>query len=136
MKRLTPEFLVTVLPAEKNEAERMACLFDSLAPLAFVAEKYLQMAVTNGAIIAEQVTYDSQPAFLLWWHKGVDCLWINACQSYDSGAPLDAAFIAVDLIRQREQMQFVRFMTLRGGMVKAALAHGYIAEGVVCLKAE
>lgn len=124
--------MVDLLPASLEDAESKAKLFEAIAPVNCRRDGWLHRAVVVKQLTVEQVAYNGQPAFLLWWHKSIDDgLWISACQSYDNDIPPQVAFLGIAKLRTREKCGYVRFMTIRAGLAHLAKKMGYQAEGVM-----
>lgn len=135
MKTLTDIEMIELLPASDYEAMKMAFSFDSVSSLLSPDATFLSRAVTTGVIKCWQVKYNNIPAFMLWWHISSDNgLWIDACQSYGSDCPIDIAFMAVEKIKDGKGCKYVRFMTVRGGLVEVAKKAGYRIDGLILVK--
>lgn len=95
----------------------------------------LRYLTLEGFLTAEQVNYNGQPAFVVWYCKTHDCaLSINAAQSLQSGAPVEVVFLAVDQIARRENCESIRFASARRGLLSMGTKLGYHFETVVMRK--
>lgn len=135
MRVLTATNMIELLPIGQVEADAQAKQFESLAPANCRGDRWLSRSVATGHTTVEQIQFNSTPAFLFWWHKSVDDgLWIDACQSYASDVDIAIAFAAANKLQQRENCKYVRFMTIRAGLAKAAEKYGYLVEGLILSK--
>lgn len=119
----------------KVQAEMPANLFEHFAGLQFTTPGFLNYAVREGWLTAEQINFNGVPGFVMFWGVTMDHgLAINACQTLNQGVPIDVAFAAADLIRQREGLKFVRFASTRPGLLHCAEKFGFKFDTVVMVK--
>lgn len=135
VKTLDRAKLISLLSVSESETDRMAHLFEAVVPVSSRGDLSLSKLTSQGVYRAEQIQFNSQPCFLFWWSKTLDGgLWVHAAQSYDNKGNIDVAFMGADAIRQREGCTYIRFMTLRSGLVRAAEKHGFKIEGLILIK--
>lgn len=135
MKTLSPTDMIDLLPVGSVEADRAARQFESLAPANCRGDRWLSRSITTGETKVEQIQFNGVPIYLFWWHKSVDNgLWIDGCQSYNEKADIKVAFAAASKLQYREGCSYVRFMTIRQGLAKAAESFGYVVEGLILCK--
>lgn len=127
--------MIDLLPVGSVESDRAARQFESLAPANCRGDRWLSRSITTGETKVEQIQFNGIPAFLFWWHKSVDNgLWIDGCQSYDNDLDIAIAFAGASKLQHREGCSYVRFMTIRQGLAKAAEKYGYVIEGLILCK--
>lgn len=136
MKILSNVDAVELCACPPNMASAAAATFDDFAPVDFEAG-LLDYACNEGFVRAEQVLYNGQPAFVMFWSKSLDNgLSINAAQTLKAvDCPVDVAFIAAEKIRARENCKFTRFATRRAGLLEHSRQHGFRFETVLMKKA-
>lgn len=133
MKKLTEDEMIGLVDVETADAAAMAAQFDAVAPMNCKDESSLSQLVTEGIYSVQQITYNLRPAFLLWYsaYPG-EGLWIHAAQTYHCiGASSSVCFAGILMLKQRHGCKYIRWMTIRGGLVRDAKAHGYKVEGLV-----
>lgn len=117
------------------DAVKAAEEFRDFAPLNFKDRISLDYLTREGFVTAEQVTFNGEPAYVVWWSKTLDNgLSINACQSLRDGVSVDVAFIAAERIQTREGCPYLRFASIRQGLLRHAERRGYKFETVVMTK--
>lgn len=135
MKVLSEQAMIEVLTTDAALAAAQAELFETIAPLVCKNKGFLAYAVKEGLFVAEQINYNGRPAYIFWYHKSHDNgLWIDAIQTLDKTIPFKAAIVGVEILRKRDNCNYTRFMTTRGGMVNVCKQAGYVVEGVVMAK--
>jgi hypothetical protein len=135
MRQLNREKLISLLSVSESEQDKMAHLFEAVAPVHSRGEASLSRLTSSGVYKAEQIQLNGVPAFLFWWSKTSDAgLWIHAAQAYDSNHDIGVAFLGAAAIQKREACTYIRFMTLRAGLVRSAEKHGYKIDGLIMSK--
>jgi hypothetical protein len=135
VRELSDSELIELLPATTEASDVGASMFESISPANCRGESFLHRAVSTGLMQCEQANFNGNPAFLFWYHKSTDDgLWIDACQSYDMGVPIKVAFLAVEKLRLREKCSYIRFMSLRAGLIHESSKHGFKPEGIILVK--
>lgn len=122
--------LIELLPVDDLTAAKQSALFEAISPVNRRESGFLVNAVAKGSCKVIQVQFNHEPAFILWYHLTDDCgLWIDACQSYGTAAPVDVAFAAARKMGQG--LKYIRFMTIRQGLIKTAMRCGFAVDGLV-----
>ncbi len=135
MKVVTLSQAVTLVAATAAMVEAASDLFDDVGCVQFSNRGQFKRLVAEGFMDATQVDVDGKAAFVLFHGKTADDgLAINGCQSLRSGVSIDAAFVAAEAIRQRDNLKHIRFASIRSGLLEMAARHGYSFETVVMRK--
>lgn len=126
MRVETIEHALRFVPCEGDDLANACRDYEALAPIHFRGVESLYRLTVEGYFTAEQVCFNVQPAFVLWWSKSIEgSLCIHAVQSLQSKAPIQVLFLAGDKICQREACNSIVVSSTRQGMVKLAMKHGY-----------
>lgn len=134
MRKLNEQQLISLLPPDNDAVCQAISAFESVAPVNSYSKGYLAKAVAEGHYIPLQVNLQDVPHQILFFSVTLDGgLWIHAAQTIKP-YHIDLTFAAAETLRQQQQCSYIRFMTIRAGMVRAAQNHGYIVEGVVISK--
>lgn len=88
----------------------------------------------EGWIESITVTLDGQAVLVLFVSMSPDGgLWVHAAQALKTTF-LAVTFAACDAIKVDKQLTYVRFMTVRKGIVESALQYGYSVDGLILSK--
>lgn len=135
MKTLQSQQMIALLPCPLNVAETAAQKFEAVAPVLCRNKGFLHRATLEGWTNAEQVCVDGEASFVLWWHNSLDRgLWIDAAETMRETGNPGALVLAAEAIAKREGATYIRFMTVRPGLIKVAQNGGFKVEGVCLYK--
>lgn len=127
--------MIELLPCPPDVAEAAARKFDAVAPVLCRDKGFLHRATLEGWTNAEQVNVDGQAAFVIWWHNSLDRgLWIDAAETLRNEGNPAALVLAAEAIAKREGATYIRFMTIRPGLIKVTQQGGFMVEGLCLCK--
>lgn len=136
MKLATIQSAISLCPCDPVTMGNAARDFESFAPLHFRSNESLSRLTNEGFLTAETVSFNGVASFVVWWTRTLDGdLFVNACQSLkNSACPVDAAFIAAEKIRQRENLRATLFASAREGLLRKAASCGFEFHRIVMRK--
>jgi len=109
--------------------------FDTAAPVLCREPGYCRELMAEGWISPIKVEWNDSPAYILGFRMTNDRgLWIEIAQTLNGGAPMEVLVKGVSLLADRQRARYVRFLTMRRGLVSIAQQHGYHAEAVLLTK--
>lgn len=130
MRKLTQAQVLTLVEASQDViAKAVVRLRPLFSPV--ITEAWLNYAVKEGFIYCNQINLDDQMIGVIWYHPSSNGeLVVNACASF-TGENKFAAFVAAaKLIAEDIGCKFVRFETMRPGLVAKATTMGFEISGV------
>lgn len=132
MKKFSSSEMIDLLPVSAEDALSTGKLFEAVSPVNCLSEGFLAREVSSGRCRVTQVQFNGEPAFMLWTHVSADNgLWVDACQSYGSSAPIGVCFVAVEKMKMAGRHEYCRFMSIRQGLIKTALNHNFRIDGII-----
>ena len=109
--------------------------FEITAPALCRKPGYCRELVDEGFLEPLQINWLGAPAYFLGWRMTTDRgLWIDIAQTLIASAPADVLWNGVAMLAERERAAYIRFLTMRPGLVKLAQRHGYQPEAVLMVK--
>ena len=135
MKTLSPTELIELLKPDAASLDQALRAFDAAAPVLCREPGYVKRLVDEGFMEASEVHWQGRPAFLVTWHVTNDRgFWLDVAQTLNGGAPFAVLIEATERLAREHGCRYVRFLTLRRGLVKLTAAHAYHAEAVMLTK--
>ena len=135
MKPLTPKDLIELIPPEPATVDAALRKFEFTAPALCREPGYCRELFDEGFITPAQINWGDSPAFFLGWRLTTDRgLWVDVAQTLSGGAPIEVLVNGVFAIADQKGARYVRFLTMRRGLVKVAQQHGFRAEAVLMVK--
>ena len=135
MKTLSAEHLIELLPPNDAVLDQALRRFDLTAPALCREPGYCKQLVAEGWTNPSQINWKGRPAFVVTWHVTSDRgFWLDIAQSLYTGAPTEALFNAVETLARQQNARYIRWLTLRRGLVKLGQRHGYQPEAAVLVK--
>jgi len=136
MRLHTLESAVQLFPCEGDQLCNACRDYEALTPLHFNGVESLHRLTLEGYFTAEQICFNGVPSFVMWWAMTIEgSLCVHALQSLNVGTPLDVAFIAADLIKQRQGCNSIVIAITRQGMAAKAKKFGFQFQGLMMRKA-
>ena len=109
--------------------------FEVAAPVLCREPGYCRELITEGWMIPTQINWNGRPAFVFTWHVTSDNgFWLDVVQTLGLGAPFDVLVHAVEQFAREKRCRYIRFLTLRRGLVRLAQERGYTPEAVLLTK--
>ncbi len=135
MKTLTPDELIELLPPTPQQLENGLAAFELSAPILCREPGYLKQLIAEGWIETAVVNVAGRPAFLIGWHLTPDQgFWFDLVVTLGAQAPYTACVAAIERLAREKRCRYIRWVTLRRGIVKWATEQGYTAEAVILTK--
>jgi len=135
VKTLSPGELIELIVPDQAMVDAALRRFDATAPALCREPGYCRQLVAEGFLEAAVIHWQGEPAFFLCWRMTSDRgLWIDIAQTLSAGAPTDVLFDGVALLADREHARYIRFLTMRRGLVKLAQQRGYQPEAVLLVQ--
>ena len=135
MKTLVPDELIELLPASDDLVNEALKRFEFAAPVLCREPGYCKQLVSEGWTQPVQINFRGKPAFVVSWHVTSDRgFWLDIAQTLNAGAPVNVLFAGVELIARRQNARYIRFQTMRRGLVKLSKDRGYKPEAVLMVK--
>lgn len=134
MKLMSQQQLIAYLPATTEQAEQAIAAFEAINPTLFKNPGKLNHMLAEGWIEAITITLDEKPVLVLFVSYSPDGgLWIHAAQAIQT-TQLAVVFKAVEVVKAGKQLRYIRFLTVRKGIVETALQLGYSIDGLILSK--
>ena len=109
--------------------------FEFTAPALCREPGYCRELITEGFMEPAQINWRNEPAFFFGWRLTTDRgLWLDVAQTLSGGAPIEVLVHGVLTLADQKGARYIRFLTMRRGLVKVAQQHGFRAEAVVMVK--
>jgi hypothetical protein len=138
VKTLTPTELIELLPPNAAMVDAAMRQFELAAPVLCREPGYCRELISEGWTIPQQVNFRGRPAFLFTWHVTSDSgFWLDIVQTLRNGAPgapFEVLVWAVEQFARAKGSRYIRFLTLRRGLVQLAQQQGYNPEAVLMTK--
>jgi len=135
VRTISPAELIELLPPDPGLVEAAMRRFDTTAPVLCREPGYCRELMAEGWIAPIKVEWNHEPAYILGFRMTTDRgLWIEIAQTLNGGAPMEVLVKGVSLLAGRERARYVRFLTMRRGLVRIAQQDGYHAEAVLLTK--
>jgi len=135
VKPLNPEQLVELVAPDDAVLNSALRKFEVAAPVLCREPGYCAELVSEGWMEPAQINWNGAPAFVITWHVTTDNgFWLDIAQSLGAGAPFDVLVHAVEQFARSKRCRYIRFLTLRRGLVPLAHQHGYKPEAVLLTK--
>jgi hypothetical protein len=95
--------------------------------------RWLHDGIQAGHYQASTIQVNGHPRFVVAWHVTPNqTLCVNAAAQIGAQRPdIDALFAGLCQIARDRACRTLEFVTLRAGLLKAALARGFVADGVL-----
>jgi hypothetical protein len=135
MKTLSAQELIELLPPTPDELGDGLAAFELSAPVMCREPGYLKELIDEGWMQASTIHVNGRPAFLIGWHISTDRgLWFDFVQSLSPDSDHAVAITTVERLAAQNGCRYVRWTTLRRGIVKWAQDFGYIPEAIILTK--
>jgi hypothetical protein len=135
VKTLKPDELIELLPATPQQLTDLLAKFELAAPILCREPGYVKHLAAEGWIENSIVAIGGRQAFLIGWHITPDQgFWFDVVITLHTGAPYTACVEAVEQLARQRRCKYIRWVTLRRGIVKWAQDLGYTAEAVILTK--
>ena len=135
MKPLTADELVELLPPDEATLDAALRRFDVASPGFCREPGYCKQLIDEGWMTPAQINWNGKPAFIITWHLAPDGgFWLDLAQTLDSGAPFDVLTDSIERIAREKRCRYIRFLTLRRGLVRLTQQRGYRPETVMFTK--
>ncbi len=135
MKTLSPDALVELLPPTPQQLEDGLARFELSAPILCREPGYLKTLIAEGWMETATVNVGGRPAFLIAWHVTPDQgFWFDAVITLGAEVPYTVCVDAVERLARDKRCRYIRWVTLRRGIVKWAKEQGYAPEAVILTK--
>lgn len=135
MKPIAPDELVELLSPEDAMVDVALRQFEFTAPVLFREPGCCRQLIAEGWTTASQINWQGRPAFVVTWHVTPDGgFWLDIAQTLGTRAPFAVLVAAMEQFAREKVCRYIRFLTLRRGLVTLAQQHGYAAEAVLLSK--
>jgi hypothetical protein len=135
MNTLSTEQLIELLPPDDAVLDRALQRFELTAPVLCREPGYCRQLIAEGWTNPSQINWRGRPAFVITWHVTSDRgLWLDIAQSLYAGAPTEALVNAVETLARQQKARYIRWLTLRRGLVRIGQRNGYRPEAVLLVK--
>jgi hypothetical protein len=135
MKPLSTEELVELLPADGATLNSALRRFEVAAPVLCREPGFCKQLVDEGWMEASKIIWRDKPAFLIAWRVTPDSgFWVELAQSLGASAPFDVLTDAVEQLARVKGCRYIRFLTMRRGLLRLAQQRGYTPEAVLLAK--
>ena len=135
MKTLVPDELIELLPASEETVNEALKRFEFAAPVLCREAGYCKELVSEGWTTPAQINFRGAPAYLVTWHVTSDRgFWLDIAQTLNARVPVNVLFAGVELIARRQNARYIRYQTMRRGLVKLGKERGYKPEAVLMVK--
>lgn len=136
MKTLNPTELVELLPPTPQQLEYGLAAFELTAPILCREPGYLKTLAAEGWLKTSIVRVNGVPGWLIGWHMTPDRgFWFDVVITLgESQAPYSTCVAAVERLAREQKARYIRWVTLRRGIVKWAQEQGYTPEAVILTK--
>lgn len=120
--------MVTLVNTSAQNAQRAQERLAAVMPYGMAGEKTLFHYWQEHLICSNTVCIDGQPAFIVFWHRGLDCsLIINGVASIQDGADRsDALYAGFEELAKVAQCSSIIFHSTRAGMARKAEKFGFL----------
>jgi hypothetical protein len=135
MKPMTTDQLVQLLPPDEATVDAALRRFEVAAPVLCREPGHCRHLVDEGWMASSQINWNDKPAFLIAWRVTDDGgFWLELAQTLGSGAPFDVLTETVERLAREKRCRYIRFLTLRRGLVHLAQSRGCRPEAVLLTK--
>ncbi len=135
MKTLNADQLVELLWPDTATLNKALEQFDIASPALCREPGYCRELVAEGWTEPAQINWHGKPAFLITWRVTSDRgFWIDIAQTLNAAAPFSVLVQAGERLAALKQARYIRFLTMRRGLVKLAREFGYQPEAVLMVK--
>jgi hypothetical protein len=135
MKTLSPDELVELLPADERTLNAALRRFESAAPVLCREPGFCKQLVAEGWMEASQIAWQGIPAFVVAWRVTLDKgFWVEIAQTLGIAAPFDVLSDTLEQLAREKGCRYIRFVTMRRGLVRLAQQRGYTPEAVLLTK--
>lgn len=135
MKKLTTDELVALLPPTPQQLEDGLARFELSAPICCREPGYIKQLIAEGWMEASVVSVGGRPAFFVAWHVTPDQgFWFDVVVTLGAEVPYTACATAIEGMARERGCRYIRWVTLRRGIVHWAKLQGYTAEAVILTK--
>ena len=135
MKPLSPDELIELVTPDAAMLDAALRRFDTAAPVLCREPGYCKQLVDEGWLQSTQINWQGRPVFVIAWHVTPDGgFWLDIAQTLGAGAPFDVLVRAVEGFARQQHCRYIRFLTMRRGLVHLAQQRGYSPEAVLLTK--
>ena len=135
MKALTKTELIELCPPDGATLAGALSRFETAAPVLCREHGYCRELIAEGWSKPVQINCAGRPVFLICYRQTFDGgFWVDIAQTLNGGAPTAVMFETVEKLARQSGARYMRFATMRRGLVKLACQFGFEPEAVLCVK--
>lgn len=135
MRTLTENEVIKVLPVEDELLGDALVQFECSAPVLCRKPGYIKTLIAEGWMKTAQINFNNRPVYVIGWHLTTDGgLWVDIVQSLCSGISMEILYSGIEHLARAQNAVYVRWITMRKGLVRFVRSKGYVAEAVLLTK--
>jgi hypothetical protein len=132
VKLLSTEQLIELLPVNDTDVFRQ---FEIAAPIMARDPGYIKWLVDEGWLTVRQLNHNGKPSHLFGWHMSADGgFWLDVVFALSDPIPQERFIEQIEAFARGQMAKYIRWVTLRRGIVRWAEQAGYTPEAVILTK--
>lgn len=129
------EELIELLPPNDSLLNSAMRKFEVAAPVLCRDAGYCKQLLDEGWMQPLQINWRGIPAYLITWHITSDRgFWLDIAQTLNAGAPFEVLVGTVENLAREKGCRYVRYLTVRRGLVWLGQQLGYTPEAALLTK--